>query len=71
MFAFSTKVHMDRQDVKKDFYVYDGLLPLDSRGTGLLPKIPTREFVASYFKEKQIDEETLREHLFDLLQNVL
>ena len=46
-------------------YFCDGKVPLDTDGTMKLPQIPPRGIVKRYSDEKSIDEDTLKDHLFN------
>ena len=52
-------------------FLSQGKLPIDSAGTVLLPKIPTREFVKDFFQEKQINDDLLCEHFLGMLSTFL
>ena len=46
-------------------YFCEDKVPLDTAGTMKLPQIPPRHIVKRYEEEKSIDEDTLKEHLFN------
>lgn len=47
-----------------------GQLPLDTKGTVKLPKIPTRELVGDFFDSKKITEELLCEHFLSMIKQM-
>ena len=46
-------------------YFCDGKVPVDTEGTMKLPQIPSRGIVQRYAQAKSIDEDVLKEHLFN------
>ena len=46
-------------------YFCDGKVPLDTQGTMKLPQIPPRRIVHEYIKAKSIEDDVLKEHLFN------
>jgi hypothetical protein len=51
---------VQRREIK---YIANDLVPIDSQGTLVLPKVPERPMVEDYFKQKSLDDSVIAEHL--------
>ena len=45
----------------------NGALPVDSEGTAIIPRMPTKEYVRIFMREHYLEEDVLCEHFTSMV----